>query len=112
MHRSPAQCTAARYSLLQRRVSGTKEDVEERLIGLGQPAGISRVLYAFLPMTVVAIVRGIERDSNPKWSFRQVGATRLDCEELGYSRTSTLRLSHRATRSRCADGSRASTWPL
>lgn len=58
--------------LLHHRVSGSKEDVEERLIGLGQPAGVMRILYAFFPMTVVTIVRGIEADSNPKWSFRQV----------------------------------------
>ena len=53
-------------------VSGQKEDVEECLIGLGQPADIWRLLYTFLPLSVVAIVRGVERDSNPKWSFRQV----------------------------------------
>lgn len=51
-----------------------KEDVEERLIGLGQPAGLLRLFYAFLPLSAVSLVPSIQADSNPKWSLLAVGA--------------------------------------
>jgi hypothetical protein len=53
--------------LRHHRVSGQPDDVEERLLGLGHPSVLLRVLTSFLPFfTVVFYGRGLLRDA-PDW---------------------------------------------
>ena len=52
--------------LLHHRFSGQKNDVEERLIGLGVRSVPLRLLIAFLPATAVVLVPAIRRDA-PEW---------------------------------------------
>lgn len=59
--------TRGKYHLLHHRKSGQIEDIEERLIGLGQPM-INRVAVAIFPGTAALWLRDLKREC-PEWKF-------------------------------------------
>lgn len=62
-------------------VSGQAEDIEERLIGLGLPWGLRRVLVCLLPAASVALVPGIRRDVRAR---RRAGGATPDLHAPGW----------------------------
>jgi hypothetical protein len=61
-----------RMHLLHHAVSGTEMDIEERLIGLGMPFGLNRILVTLTPLAVLsATLPDVVRD-NPQFKWWEI----------------------------------------
>ncbi|MEL6349424.1 MAG: fatty acid desaturase [Myxococcota bacterium] len=76
-----------RIHLLHHRVSGQRDDIEERLIGLGMPMGFWRLLLTIIPASSVVIIPGVVRGLHrahtrqptprPRWQSLAAGLSQV-----------------------------------